>query len=161
MVVFFLLAIMINALVRSFDDEALGRLSRNPSARGRLEPMLLWNTYKPLCEISCSANNFKAFWKFYKQFLPSGLCSVSFDSGVPFLPLVKGEKQSVENTFIWISKQLGMGLERYQLILWINLAHAWIVSLIINPMDLFLSFSTRKKQHLVCESNVWRDSFDV
>ena len=54
-----------------------------------------------------------------------------------------------------------MGLEWYQLILWINLAHGWIVALIINPMDLFLFFSTRKKQHLVCESNVWRDHFDV
>ena len=137
MVVFFLLAFMINALIQSFDDEALGRLSWNPSARGHLELMLLWNTYKPLCEIPCSANNFKAFWKFYKQFLPSGLCSVSFDPGVPFLPLVKGEKQSVEKAFIWISKQLGMGLKWFQLILWINLAHGWIVSLKINPMDLF------------------------
>ena len=30
-----------------------------------------------------------------------------------------------------------MGLEWFQLILWINLAHGWIVSLKINPMDLF------------------------
>lgn len=87
---------MINASVQSFDDEALGKLSQNPSAKGHLELMLLWNTYKPLYEITCLANNFKAFWKFYQQFLPSGFYSVSFDFAVHFLPLVKGETQSVE-----------------------------------------------------------------
>lgn len=53
-----------------------------------------------------------------------------------------------------------MGLEWYQLNLWINLAHGWIVSLIINPIDPVLDFSTRKRQHLVCKLDVRSDSFD-